>query len=213
MLLALAVAAVAGVGAACRYVADQVISHRHHSVLPWGTITINVVGSFVLGLTTGLASHHGLSMTAATIIGSGFCAGFTTFSTWMWETIALSRRCSGEAAINVWPPRGRARRRSTRSLDRLVDVAWLSLSTKTASAGTAARTAARWATDSCAKANRVDAREPSASPAAASSGLGNRTTATRRSAGSGSRRRAGLDELLHEPAVRREMQRCRSRRS
>jgi CrcB protein len=102
MLLALAVAVVAGVGAACRYVADQVISHRHHSVFPWGTVTINVVGSFVLGLTTGLAAHHGLSMTAATIIGSGFCAGFTTFSTWMWETIALTE--SGalvEAAINV----------------------------------------------------------------------------------------------------------------
>ncbi len=102
MLLALAVGVVAGVGAACRYVADQVISHRHHSVLPWGTITINVTGSFVLGLTTGLASHHGLSMTAATIIGSGFCAGFTTFSTWMWETIALSETGAlVGAAINV----------------------------------------------------------------------------------------------------------------
>ncbi|HEY3926547.1 MAG TPA: fluoride efflux transporter CrcB [Acidothermaceae bacterium] len=102
MLLALAVAAVAGVGAACRYVADQVISHRHHSVFPWGTVTINVVGSFVLGLTTGLAAHHGLSMTAAIIIGSGFCAGFTTFSTWMWETVALTETGAlVEAAINV----------------------------------------------------------------------------------------------------------------
>ena len=90
---------VAGVGAVCRYVADQVISQRHSSVFPWGTVTINVVGSFVLGLSTGLAAHHGLSVTAATIIGSGFCAGFTTFSTWMWETIALAEARAVVAAI------------------------------------------------------------------------------------------------------------------
>jgi CrcB protein len=102
MLLALAVAAVAGVGAVCRYIADQVISHRHQSVFPWGTVTINVVGSLVLGLTTGLAAHHGLSVTAATIIGSGFCAGFTTFSTWMWETVALAETGALiEATLNV----------------------------------------------------------------------------------------------------------------
>jgi fluoride exporter len=90
MPLALAVAVVSGVGAVCRYVVDQVISHKHDSVFPWGTFAINVAGSFVLGLSTGLATHHGLSTTAAAIIGSGFCAGFTTFSTWMWETLALA---------------------------------------------------------------------------------------------------------------------------
>jgi CrcB protein len=102
MLLALGVAVVAGVGAVCRYVADQVISHRRRGVFPWGTVTINIVGSFVLGLSTGLAAHHGLSVTAATIIGSGFCAGFTTFSTWMWETVALAeKRALLAATANV----------------------------------------------------------------------------------------------------------------
>jgi CrcB protein len=102
MLLALAVATVAGIGAVCRYIVDHVIQHQHDSVFPLGTFTINMTGSFVLGLTTGLATHHGLSMTTATIIGSGFCAGFSTFSTWMWETIALAE--SGallEATANV----------------------------------------------------------------------------------------------------------------
>ena len=102
MWLAFAVAAVAGLGAVARYAADQVISHRHDSVFPWGTFIINVSGSFLLGLTTGLAAHHGLSATAAAIIGSGFCAGFTTFSTWMWETIALSETGALlEATANV----------------------------------------------------------------------------------------------------------------
>lgn len=102
MWLAIAVGVVAGVGAVCRYVTDQVISHRHDSVFPVGTFTINVVGSFVLGLSTGLAAHHGLSTTAAAVIGSGFCAGFTTFSTWMWETIALAETGAAlEASINA----------------------------------------------------------------------------------------------------------------
>jgi len=102
MWLALAVAVVAGVGAVCRYVTDQVISHRHDGVFPWGTFVINVVGSFLLGLTTGLATHHGLPVMAATIIGSGFCAGFTTFSTWTWETLTLAEsRALTAASLNV----------------------------------------------------------------------------------------------------------------
>jgi CrcB protein len=102
MLLALAVAVVSGVGAVSRYVVDQVISHKHTSVFPWGTFAINIVGSFILGLSTGLASHHGLSTTAAAIIGSGFCAGFTTFSTWMWETLALAETgLFFEASLNA----------------------------------------------------------------------------------------------------------------
>jgi len=102
MLLALGVGALAGVGAVCRYVVDRVISHRHDGDFPWGTLVINVVGSFLLGLATGLATHHGLSIGAATIIGSGFCAGFTTFSTWAWETVALSEAGAFLAAsLNV----------------------------------------------------------------------------------------------------------------
>jgi CrcB protein len=102
MWLAVGVAGVAGVGAVCRYVMDRVIAHQHDSVFPWGTFTINVLGSFVLGLTSGLATHHGLSAAAAAIIGSGFCAGFTTFSTWMWETLALAEAGALlDASLNV----------------------------------------------------------------------------------------------------------------
>lgn len=103
MTLALAVAALAAVGAACRYVIDQFIQHQHDSVFPWGTFAINLVGSFILGLVTGSVTQHGLSSTTAAIIGAGFCAGFTTFSTWMWETLALGE--SGavlDATVNIF---------------------------------------------------------------------------------------------------------------
>ena len=102
-MLALAVALVAAVGASCRYLVDQFIQHQHDSVFPWGTFAINVVGSFVLGLVTGSVAHHGLSTTAAAIVGAGFCAGFTTFSTWMWETLALSETGALlEATLNIF---------------------------------------------------------------------------------------------------------------
>ena len=102
MWLTVGVACVAGVGAVCRYAVDRVIAHQHDSVFPWGTFAINTVGSFVLGATSGLATHHGLSTAAAAIIGSGFCAGFTTFSTWMWETLALAEAGALlQASLNV----------------------------------------------------------------------------------------------------------------
>jgi CrcB protein len=90
MWLAFGVALLAGAGAVSRYIADRAITHWRGSDFPWGTLVINVAGSFVLGVVVGLATHHGLSQVAAVVIGSGFCAGFTTFSTWTWETLALT---------------------------------------------------------------------------------------------------------------------------
>jgi CrcB protein len=102
MTLALAVGLLAAAGAACRYLVDQFIQHQHDSAFPWGTFVINVVGSFILGLVTGGVAHDGLSSATATIVGAGFCAGFTTFSTWMWESLALSETGSLlEATLNV----------------------------------------------------------------------------------------------------------------
>jgi CrcB protein len=100
--LGVAVALVAGLGAVARYLVDTAIQRRHRSAFPLGTLTINVTGSFVLGLVTGLATHHGLNSRTATIVGVGFCGGFTTFSTWMWESLALTRAGAARvAAVNM----------------------------------------------------------------------------------------------------------------
>jgi CrcB protein len=48
----------AALGAPARYLTDRAIQSRHDTVFPWGTLTVNVVGSLVLGALVGLAGHH-----------------------------------------------------------------------------------------------------------------------------------------------------------
>ena len=53
---------------------------------PWGTLSINVAGSFLLGALLGaLPPEHAGRL----LFGTGFCGGFTTFSTFSIETVAL----------------------------------------------------------------------------------------------------------------------------
>jgi CrcB protein len=101
-MLTVAVALAAGVGAVLRYVIDQVVQHRTRGDFPYGTVLINITGSFLLGLTTGLALHDGLGTTATVIIGTGLAGGYTTLSTWAWETLALAEAGDLlEASVNI----------------------------------------------------------------------------------------------------------------
>jgi CrcB protein len=102
VILAVAVALAAAVGAALRYLVDQVVQHQHDQTFPWGTFVINISGSLLLGLTTGLAIHHGLPAVAATVIGVGLLGGYTTWSTYLWESLALAEAGAvGQASLNV----------------------------------------------------------------------------------------------------------------
>lgn len=91
ILLALVVAVAGGVGALARTEVNDFIAHRVASDFPFGILSINVTGSFLLGLLTGLAWYHGLPANDLTIGGIGLCGGFTTWSTATWETLALIR--------------------------------------------------------------------------------------------------------------------------
>ena len=69
---------------------------------PAGTLAVNLSGSLLLGALVGLSAHHGLPESTATVLGAGLAGGYTTLSTWAWESIALAERgARGAAAINV----------------------------------------------------------------------------------------------------------------
>lgn len=87
----LGIAAMGVVGAPLRYVVDGVVSSRAFGAFPLGTLVVNVSGAFVLGVLTGMELSHGLGSTWKLLAGTGFCGAFTTFSTFAFETVALTR--------------------------------------------------------------------------------------------------------------------------
>ena len=89
LLVFIALAAAGGLGASSRMLLDGLIKSRMSTALPWGTIIINVSGSLVLGLLTGLAGANLLPEAWHLVLGTGFLGGYTTFSTASFETIRL----------------------------------------------------------------------------------------------------------------------------
>ena len=76
-------------GAVSRFGLERAISARRGARFPFGTLVVNVSGSFALGLLVGLAVAHGLDPTARRVLGPGFLGAYTTFSTYAYETFTL----------------------------------------------------------------------------------------------------------------------------
>ena len=90
------------VGAPLRYLTDRFIQERHDSDFPWGTFTVNVVGSAILGFVTGATSAADVPHWVQLLVGTGFCGALTTYSTFSYETLRLFERGSRfTAGLNV----------------------------------------------------------------------------------------------------------------
>lgn len=94
----LLVAVGGGAGAALRFVLDGLVKARM-TRFPLGTLVINVTGSLVLGLLTGLGQAGTLALPAVAVLGTGMMGGYTTFSTASVETVQLAR--SGKRGLAV----------------------------------------------------------------------------------------------------------------
>lgn len=95
-MTALAVLLGGAIGSTLRYLTDLSVQSRHSSRMPWGTFTVNVVGSFILGV---IAATCASSSTAYALWGTGFCGGLTTFSTFSFETVRLAEGGAVRTAV------------------------------------------------------------------------------------------------------------------
>ena len=87
----LSIAAGGAIGAVLRYGVAGVVQNCMVSMYPWGTLAVNLTGSFLAGLLWALAEYTYLPSQLKTFMFIGILGGFTTFSTYMLETFHLMR--------------------------------------------------------------------------------------------------------------------------
>lgn len=96
----IAAAPLAALGAMARFGVDRAVTVRSARALPLGTLTVNTVGSLLLGLLIGAGVGGGTML----LLGGAFLGSFTTFSTWMLETHRVTAhhgRLQGAANVAV----------------------------------------------------------------------------------------------------------------
>ena len=98
MLLSLALGGM--VGTLARYELGRWVHGWTGTAFPWGTLLINILGSFALGFLTRVGESTLLSPEARGMLTVGFCGAFTTFSTFSYETVRLVQDGeAGKAAV------------------------------------------------------------------------------------------------------------------
>jgi fluoride exporter len=80
------------IGSALRYAMSTWIAEASHSTFPWGTLAVNILGSLVIGVFTGLTGPDGpllVSPVGRAFVTIGIIGGFTTFSSFSFQTMLL----------------------------------------------------------------------------------------------------------------------------
>ena len=93
-----------GLGAVCRYLATSFFAVRFGSAFPYGTLFVNVSGSFLMGVLMGLLplfpfGDKYLPENLRLLLAVGFLGGFTTFSSFSMETLTLLQGANALSAL------------------------------------------------------------------------------------------------------------------
>lgn len=90
-------------GSAARYVTVRFVDGKLNTLFPYGTLAVNVVGSFLLGIIYMLVLRKtGLTDNGRLFLGVGFCGGFTTFSAFALENFSLiQQRLIGTSLLYI----------------------------------------------------------------------------------------------------------------
>jgi CrcB protein len=100
MVNVLLVAAGGAFGSVCRYLTGLLMTRLLGPAFPWGTLTVNLVGSLAIGFLTELvATRLNASVEMRLLIVVGVLGGFTTFSSFSLDTVALVERGQMPAAV------------------------------------------------------------------------------------------------------------------
>ena len=76
-------------GGVSRYLVSGIVLRAAGAAFPWGTLLINVSGSFLNGIIFRLATDGAISPEARALLAVGFCGGYTTFSAFSAEALTL----------------------------------------------------------------------------------------------------------------------------
>jgi CrcB protein len=74
-----------GFGSICRYMISKLITQQFETTFPLGTLSVNIIGSFLIGAMLASIEKYQLDSLWAYLLVTGFCGGFTTFSTFAYE--------------------------------------------------------------------------------------------------------------------------------
>ena len=83
-----------GLGGLARFALSGLVAHRVGETFPWGTFVINVSGSFIIGFFATLTDPEGRLLVGSTtrqFVMTGLLGGFTTYSSFSLQTLALAR--------------------------------------------------------------------------------------------------------------------------
>lgn len=96
----IAVFCAGGLGALSRFELTALVNKLAGGEFPLGTLVVNIVGCFLFGALWEFISHHMLTDPIRVILLVGFVGSFTTFSSFIFDCIALGHLRMGLAAVN-----------------------------------------------------------------------------------------------------------------